>query len=123
MMSTRAYGEHTDPCEHIALEELDGQDPGLYLWGNPAFACAAAITAEFDKFDDFSPDAVANQVEPLQELLEKRRQLSDLKGKLASNFKLDQALQAALGDEEKMGQLKGDIAEAGAGEGGEGDDG
>ena len=41
------YGEHTDPCERIALEELDGQDPGLYLWGNPAFACAAAITAAF----------------------------------------------------------------------------
>ncbi len=68
------------------------------------------VSLKFDKFDDFSPDAVANQVEPLKEMLEKRRQLSDLKGKLASNFKLDQALQAALGDEEKMGQLKDDIA-------------
>ncbi len=70
------------------------------------------VSLKFDKFEDFSPDAVANQVEPLQELLDKRRQLSDLKGKLASNFKLDQALQAALGDEEKMGQLKDDIAAA-----------
>ncbi len=41
------YGEHTDPCERIALEELDGHDPGVYLWGNPAFACAASITAAF----------------------------------------------------------------------------
>ena len=77
------------------------------------------VNLKFDKFDDFSPDAVANQVEPLQELLEKRKQLSDLKGKLASNFKLDQALQAALGDEEKMGQLKDDIAAAAEVEGGD----
>jgi len=76
------------------------------------------VSLKFDKFDDFSPDAVANQVEPLKELLDKRKQLSDLRGKLASNFKLDQALQAALGDEEKMGQLKDEIA-AGAGEGGD----
>ncbi len=80
------------------------------------------VSLKFEKFDDFSPDAVANQVEPLKELLEKRKQLSDLRGKLASNFKLDQALQAALGDEEKMGQLKKDIA-AKEVEGGEGDDG
>ena len=80
------------------------------------------VSLKFDKFDDFSPDAVANQVEPLKELLEKRKQLSDLRGKLASNFKLDQALQEALGDEEKMGQLKKDIA-ANEVEGGEGDDG
>ena len=73
------------------------------------------VSLKFEKFDDFSPEAVANQVEPLKELLDKRKQLSDLKGKLASNFKLDQALQAALGDEEKMGQLKDDIeGDAGA---------
>ncbi len=41
------YGKHTDPCERLALEELDGQEPGLYLWGNPAFTCAAAISAAF----------------------------------------------------------------------------
>lgn len=42
------YGEDTDPLERMALEELDGHDPGLYLWGNPAFACAAAIAASFE---------------------------------------------------------------------------
>lgn len=41
------YGEQTDPCERIALEELDGHDAGLYLWGNPAFACAVSITEAF----------------------------------------------------------------------------
>ena len=41
------YGNNTDPCERIALEELDGHDSGLYLWGNPAFACAASIAASF----------------------------------------------------------------------------
>ena len=83
------------------------------------------VNLKFEKFDDFSPDAVASQVEPLQELLEKRRQLSDLRGKLASNFKLDKALQAALGDEEKMDKLKEDLAAEPAeeAEGDGGDDG
>lgn len=50
------YGKDTDPCERIALEELDGHDPGLYLWGNPAFACAASIATSFAVHGwDFEP--------------------------------------------------------------------
>lgn len=67
------------------------------------------VSLKFESFEDFSPDRVANQVEPLKELLDKRAQLSDLKSKLASNYKLDKALQAAMGDEEKMKQLKADL--------------
>jgi len=67
------------------------------------------VELEFKSFDDFSPDKVAQQVGPLSELLEKRRQLTDLRGKLAANYKLDQALQAAMGDEAKMAQLKAEL--------------
>ena len=75
------------------------------------------VALDFEKFEDFSPDSVANQVEPLRELLDKRRQLTDLRGKLASNYKLDQALQAAMGDEEKMAQLKAEIDAEGGDDG------
>ena len=71
------------------------------------------VNLKFESFEDFSPERVAQQVEPLAELLEKRRQLADLRGKLAANYKLDQALQAALGDEEKMAQLKDEMSAEG----------
>jgi type VI secretion system protein ImpB len=64
--------------------------------------------------DDFSPDAVARQVKPLRELLELRTQLSDLRGSLQTNEKLDEVLQATLGDADKMNKLR---TELGLGEG------
>lgn len=73
-----------------------------------------AVDLNFRSLDDFSPDAVARQVKPLRELLELRTQLSDLRGTLQTNEKLDEVLQATLGDQGKMDKLK---AELGIGEG------
>ena len=42
--------------------------------------------------DDFSPENVAKQVGPLKELLDLRTRLSDLRGTLQGNDKLDQML-------------------------------
>jgi type VI secretion system protein ImpB len=67
------------------------------------------VDLNFESFDDFSPARVAERVEPLKALLDKRAQLADLRGKLASNYKLDQAIQKALGDEEGKGKLKAEI--------------
>jgi type VI secretion system protein ImpB len=75
------------------------------------------VSLKFESFDDFSPDKVAEQVEPLKEMLDKRRQLTDLKGKLTTNFKLDQALQAALGNEENMKRLKAELDSQGGPDG------
>lgn len=75
------------------------------------------VDLKFENFEDFSPERVAQQVEPLAELLEKRKQLADLRGKLASNYKLDQALQEALGDEAKMDQLKSEMDAEGGDDG------
>lgn len=73
------------------------------------------VNLKFEEFEDFSPARVAEQVEPLKELLAKRKQLTDLKGKLTTNFKLDQALQSALGNEENMKRLKSELESQGGG--------
>ena len=72
------------------------------------------VDLNFRSLDDFSPDAVARQVKPLRELLELRSQLADLRGSLQTNDKLDEVLQATLGDADKMSKLR---AELGLGEG------
>jgi len=71
------------------------------------------VDLHFRSMDDFSPEAVARQVKPLRELLELRTQLADLRGSLQTNDKLDEVLQATLGDAAKMDKLK---AELGLGE-------
>jgi type VI secretion system protein ImpB len=68
-----------------------------------------AVDLNFRSLDDFSPDAVARQVKPLRELLELRTQLADLRGSLQTNEKLDEVLQATLGDKEKMNKLRGEL--------------
>jgi type VI secretion system protein ImpB len=71
------------------------------------------VELKFESFDDFSPEKVAQQVEPLKQLLDKRQELSDLKGKLATNRKLNKALQQALGDEGSKSQLKEELESLG----------
>jgi type VI secretion system protein ImpC len=42
------YGKATEACENFALEEMpSGVEHERYLWGNPAFACAALLGASF----------------------------------------------------------------------------
>ena len=76
------------------------------------------IELKFESFEDFTPENVARQVEPLQKLLDKRQDLADLKGKLATNRNLNKAIQAALGDDDKKAQLQGEIEAAGGDEDG-----
>lgn len=76
------------------------------------------IELNFEKFEDFSPDKVAEQVDPLKKLLDKRRDLADLKAKLATNRNLNKAIQAALGDEDSKAQLKTELESTGGDEDG-----
>lgn len=76
------------------------------------------VELKFESFDDFSPERVAQQVGPLKQLLDKRQELSDLKGKLATNRKLNKALQEALGDEDSKSQLKEELESLGGDEDG-----
>ena len=46
----------------------------------------------------------------LKKLLDLREELSDLRGKLQTNENLDEIIQATLGDEAKLAQLKEELA-------------
>ncbi len=64
-----------------------------------------AVNLQFKSLDDFSPEAVVQQVEPLRKLLEARTKLSDLRNKLAGNDKLEDVLSEVLSNTEQLKQL------------------
>lgn len=57
-----------------------------------------AVELNFRSIDDFRPEAVVQQVEPLRRLLEMRSRLADLRNKLAGNDRLEDILQETLGE-------------------------
>ena len=64
-----------------------------------------AVDLKFKSLQDFRPEAVVEQVEPLRKLLEARTKLADLRNKLAGNDKLEDILNDVLNSTEKMAQL------------------
>jgi len=67
------------------------------------------VDLNFKSLQDFEPEQVARQVRPLRELLELRTKLSDLRGSLQGNDKLDELLQDAINNTDKMGKLKDEV--------------
>ena len=68
------------------------------------------VELRFNNLDDFEPEQVVNQVEPLRKLLEVRKQLSDLLAKTDGNDKLNERLQEIISNTEllqKIGQGAG----------------
>lgn len=63
------------------------------------------VELRFQNLDDFHPEKVANQVEPLRKLLDARKRLSDLLAKMDGNDKLVEALQEVIGSTEKLQKL------------------
>jgi len=51
-----------------------------------------AVSLTFQNMEDFSPDEIVCQVEPLSKLMELRKQLSDLRNRAASNELLKEQL-------------------------------
>jgi type VI secretion system protein ImpB len=69
-----------------------------------------AVELRFNNMDDFEPEQVVNQIEPLRKLLEVRRQLSDLLAKTDGNDRLNERLQEIISNTEllqKIGQEAG----------------
>ena len=64
-----------------------------------------AIELTFNSIDDFRPEAVVQQVEPLRKLLEARSKLADLRNKVAGNEKLEDLLNDVLANTEQLRQL------------------
>ncbi|CAN5669065.1 type VI secretion system contractile sheath small subunit [soil metagenome] len=87
------------------------------LLSEDADAGQLGVDLSFESLDDFSPERVAQKVAPLRKLLDLRGQLADLRGSLQGNDKLEEILQATLGDEEKLNRLKGELATEGATDG------
>ena len=67
------------------------------------------VDLNFRSLEDFEPEQVARQVKPLKELLDLRTKLSDLRGALQTNEKLDDVLMEAIGNTEKLSKIKGEL--------------
>lgn len=52
-----------------------------------------AVELKFNSLEDFEPDRIVQQVEPLRRLVETRSRLSDLLSKMDGNDRLDELLQ------------------------------
>jgi len=67
------------------------------------------VDLHFKSLDDFAPDQIAAQIKPLRELLELRTKLSDLRGNLQGNDKLEEVLQDVIGNTEKLAKLEAEL--------------
>ncbi len=63
------------------------------------------VELRFKSLDDFHPEQVAQQIDPVRKLLEARRKLSDLVSKLDGNDKLDEILQDIISSTESLQKL------------------
>src|SRR5277367_4995550 len=93
---------------------LEGMKPHLAFsvenkLSEDANAPQLKVDLHFKSMDDFEPENVARQVKPLKELLDLRTKLSDLRGSLQGNDKLEELLLDAVGNTEKLDKLKGEI--------------
>ena len=71
------------------------------------------VDLHFKSMDDFSPENVAKQVKPLKEMMDLRQRLSDLRGTLQTNDKLDEILMETMKDKSKMEKLKSELGTEG----------
>jgi type VI secretion system protein ImpB len=98
---------------------LEGMKPHLSfsvenkLSEDPA-APQLKVDLHFKSMDDFAPDNVARQVKPLKELMDLRTKLSDLRGSLQGNDKLEELLLDAVGDKNKLDKLKKEMGDGGS---------
>lgn len=90
---------------------LEGMKPHLAFdvenkLSEDADAAKLKVDLHFKSLEDFEPQNVAKQVKPLRELLDLRTRLSDLRGSLQGNDKLEELLLDAVGDQGKLDKLK-----------------
>jgi type VI secretion system protein ImpB len=67
------------------------------------------VDLHFKNMDDFAPENVARQVRPLRELLELRSRLTDLRGSMQGNDKLEELLRASVSDKGKLEKLRAEM--------------
>ena len=67
------------------------------------------VELKFNSIEDFQPDNLVKQIEPLRKLVEARQRLSDLRSKMDGNDKLETLLSDILNDAEKQKQLSSQL--------------
>jgi type VI secretion system protein ImpB len=75
------------------------------------------VELRFNSIEDFEPEQVARQVEPLAKLMEVRRQLSGLLAKADGNERLNERLMEIIGNTEKLQQVAKESESVSGGEG------
>jgi type VI secretion system protein ImpB len=83
-----------EPRANFRVKNELGEDGGEF-----------AVDLKFKSMEDFRPEAVVQQVEPLRKLLEARTKLADLRNKLAGNDKLEDILNDVLHSTEKLAEI------------------
>ena len=68
-----------------------------------------SVGLRFSNMDDFEPQNVVEQLDPLRRLIEVRRNLSNLRSSLYGNDKLEKVLQQVLNDNQKLNSLRAEI--------------
>lgn len=87
-------------------EVMEGMSPKVELLVDsvlPENEGKLAVELQFNSLDDFTPDNIVAQVEPLRKLLELREQLSDLRNRTASNDRLKEQLVEMLNQQNTQG--------------------
>ncbi|HBO0859702.1 type VI secretion system contractile sheath small subunit [Pseudomonas aeruginosa] len=67
------------------------------------------VELNFSSLDDFEPQNVVRQIEPLRKLLDVRNKLADLRNKMGGNDKLEELLMEVLQSTEKLGALSKEL--------------
>jgi type VI secretion system protein ImpB len=67
------------------------------------------VELKFSSMEDFEPQRLAEQVEPLRKLMELRRKLANLRSSLYGNDKLEKMLQQVLNNASELDKLRGEV--------------
>ncbi len=67
------------------------------------------IELTFNDIEDFEPDQIVQQVEPLRKLVEARQKLSDLRSKMDGNAKLETMLEDIIADSDKQKEINTEL--------------
>jgi type VI secretion system protein ImpB len=91
---------------------LAGQKPRLALRVDNKLTgddSKMAVELKFNSMQDFEPDSLVQQVEPLRKLVEARQKLNDLLSKMDGNDKLEEMLQDIISNTESQKELSSSL--------------
>ena len=93
-------------------EVLKGMKPRVQLQADNRLkgdGSKLGVELNFRSMEDFSPEHVVRQVEPLRKLLEARQKLADLRNKMAGNDKFEELLNEVLQNTDQITRLSQEL--------------